>query len=151
MTTGDDVPLPPEEPEEEVDMGLLRGARVLLVEDNMLNQELAKILLIRQEMVVTVAENGVEALEALQTETFDCVLMDIQMPVMDGYTATREIRKQPQYKDLPIIALTANVMAGDQQKARDAGMDEYIGKPFREEEMFAAMSRLIGRRKKFEV
>ncbi len=153
ITTGDDVPLPQEEMEnqqEEVDMDLLRGLRVLLVEDNLLNQELAKILLTRQGMFVTVAENGVEALKALEAETFDCILMDIQMPIMDGYTASLEIRKQPQYKDLPIIALTANVMAGDRKKAKDAGMDEYIGKPFKEEEIFAAISRLIGRGKKFE-
>ena len=145
METGEAVYLPADKTEKEDAAARLQNARILLVEDNILNQELAKILLVRQGMVVTVAGNGLEALKIMQSETFDCVLMDIQMPVMDGYTASREIRRQPQYKDLPIIALTANVMSGDRQKTIDAGMDEHIGKPFKEEEMFAAMSRLIGR------
>ena len=88
------------------------------------------------------APNGIEALEALENDTFDCVLMDVQMPLMDGYSA---IRKQPQYKNLPIIALSANVMAGDREKTRAAGMDDHIGKPFKKAEMFAAMARLIAR------
>ncbi|MCW5208336.1 response regulator [Desulfobulbus sp. US2] len=81
-----------------------------------MNQELAKLLLDRKGILVTVANNGAEALETLQTSIFDCVLMDIQMPVMDGYTACRAIRKLPQYKDLPVIALTANVLSTDQEK-----------------------------------
>ncbi len=94
----------------------LQGTEVLLVEDNTLNQELANLLLTRKGISVTLANNGAEALEILQTTSFDCVLMDIQMPVMDGYTASREIRKIPQYQDLPIIALTANAMSTDQEK-----------------------------------
>jgi PAS domain S-box-containing protein len=121
----------------------LRGAKIFLVEDNELNQELAKLLLCRKDIAVTVANNGLEALEALRIDTFDCVLMDIQMPVMDGYTACREIRKLPQYSDLPIIALTANVMASDREKSKDAGMNDHIGKPFNEKEMFTAMSKYI--------
>ena len=121
----------------------LAGKRVLLVEDNVLNQELAKILLSRKGMEVTIAGDGVQALKTLETNTFDCILMDIQMPVMDGYTACREIRKQPQYKDLPIIALTANVMTGDREKTRAAGMNDHIGKPFKEEEMFRIMAGLM--------
>ena len=121
----------------------LRGAKILLVEDSEINQELAKVLLSRRGMVVIVAANGEEALQALATGSFDGVLMDIHMPVMDGYTACREIRRQPQYRTLPIIALTANVMAEDKEKAKSAGMNGHIGKPFREEEMFAVMAGLI--------
>jgi PAS domain S-box-containing protein len=119
----------------------LKGTNVLLVEDNELNQELAKLLLARKGILVTVANNGAEALKILQTSSFDCVLMDIQMPVMDGYTACQEIRKLPQHKDLPIIALTANVLSTDQEKSKEAGMDEHIGKPFNEKEMLTVISR----------
>ncbi|WP_417911285.1 ATP-binding protein [Candidatus Electronema sp. PJ] len=127
----------------EEDFANLRGARVLLVEDNQLNQELAKILLCRKDIKVTIAANGVEALKKLENASFDCVLMDIQMPVMDGYTACAEIRKQPQYRYLPIIALTANVMADDREKSRAAGMSDHIGKPFNAQEMYITMSRCI--------
>ncbi|MCI5142946.1 MAG: response regulator, partial [Candidatus Electrothrix sp. ATG1] len=126
-----------------VDIRRLHGVKILLVEDNEINQELAQLILSHQGMVVTVAGNGEEALSALAEQKFDGVLMDIQMPVMDGYTACAEIRKDPRYKDLPIIALTANVMAGDREKSKKAGMNGHIGKPFREEEMFATMVRLI--------
>ncbi|MCI5165457.1 MAG: response regulator [Candidatus Electrothrix sp. GM3_4] len=126
-----------------VDITRLNGAKILLVEDNQINQELAELMLSRQGMVVTVAENGEKALHALGEQEFDGVLMDIQMPVMDGYTACSEIRKDPRYKNLPIIALTANVMVGDREKSKEAGMNGHIGKPFREEEMFATMVRFI--------
>ena len=125
------------------DITRLNGTRILLVEDNQINQELAELILSRHGMEVTVADNGEEALSALDEQEFDGVLMDIQMPVMDGYTACIEIRKDRRYKDLPIIALTANVMAGDREKSRKAGMNGHIGKPFREEDMFATMVRLI--------
>ncbi len=124
----------------------LQGAEILLVEDNELNQELAKLLLTRKGVHVTIANNGVEALEVIQTADFDCILMDIQMPIMDGYSACKEIRKLPQYKDLPIIALTANVMSTDQKKSKEAGMNEHIGKPFNEQEMFTAISRYINKK-----
>ncbi|CAK8716252.1 histidine kinase [Candidatus Electrothrix aarhusensis] len=125
------------------DITRLDGVKILLVEDNKINQELAELMLSRQGMIVTVAGNGEEALSAIGEQEFDGVLMDIQMPVMDGYTACVEIRKDPRHKDLPIIALTANVMSGDRERSRDAGMNGHIGKPFREEEMFATMVRLI--------
>jgi two-component system sensor histidine kinase/response regulator len=128
----------------------LKGAEILLVEDNELNQELAKLLLTRKGMLVTIANNGAEALEIIQTADFDCILMDIQMPVMDGYSACQEIRKNPQYRELPIIALTANVMSTDQEKSKQAGMNEHIGKPFNEQEMFTVMSRYINRSEQHE-
>ncbi|MCI5121005.1 MAG: response regulator, partial [Candidatus Electrothrix sp. AUS4] len=124
-------------------ISLLQGVRVLIAEDNLINQEVAQLMLSRQGIAVTVANNGEEALALLEQQEFDCVLMDIQMPVMDGYTACAEIRKDPKFKNLPIIALTANVMAGDREKSKKAGMNGHIGKPFREEEMFAMMARLI--------
>ena len=122
----------------------LRGARVLLVEDNDMNQELAMDLLGQQATEVVLAKNGQEALDILAGDArFDGVLMDCQMPVMDGYTATREIRKNPAFKDMPIIAMTANVMAGDRQKVLDAGMVDHIAKPINVAELFATMARWI--------
>ena len=122
----------------------LRGARVLLVEDNDINQELALDLLGQQGISVVIANNGQEALDILaQDPHFDGVLMDCQMPVMDGYMATQEIRKNPAFKDLPIIAMTANAMVGDRQKALDAGMWDHIAKPIHVGKMFATMARWI--------
>jgi two-component system sensor histidine kinase/response regulator len=94
-------------------------------------------------LTVVVAENGQEALDFLNSQKFDCVLMDCQMPVMDGYEATRRIREQAQYKDLPVIAMTANVMKGDQEKILNAGMNDYIPKPFDPEGLFLTLSRWI--------
>lgn len=121
----------------------LRGAKILLVEDNDINQELALELLTNGGMVVTVANDGQEALNKLTEAQFDGVLMDIQMPVMDGYTATREIRGNQALKDLPVIAMTANVMAGDREDAARAGMNDHIGKPINVSEMFATMAKWI--------
>jgi PAS domain S-box-containing protein len=128
---------------ESENLARLHGARILLVEDNELNQELAMALLERSGMTVVPAWNGQEALDILQTERFDGVLMDVQMPVMDGYSAAVEIRKKPQFRNLPIIAMTANVMAGDREKASQAGMNDHIGKPFLEYEMLSIMARWI--------
>lgn len=121
----------------------LVGARVLLVEDNEINQELACDLLAGANVLVTVAKHGLEAIEILQQETFDGVLMDVQMPVMDGYTATREIRALARFKDLPIIAMTANAMTTDLEKAKASGMNDHISKPIRVAEMFATMAKWI--------
>jgi CheY-like chemotaxis protein len=92
---------------------------------------------------VDVANNGQEALDQLASNTYDGVLLDIQMPVMDGYTAAREIRKQDQLKDLPVIAMTANAMVGDREKALEAGMNDHIAKPLNVAEMFATMAKWI--------
>ena len=117
----------------------LAGKRLLLVEDNAFNRELATIVLTRKKLIVFHAENGQAALDFLRTEAVDAVLMDIQMPVMDGCTACREIRKQPQFQQLPIIAMTANVMAGDMEKSRAAGMNDHLGKPMDEKKLFACL------------
>jgi signal transduction histidine kinase/CheY-like chemotaxis protein len=121
----------------------LRGARILLVEDNEINQELAVELLSGSGMSVAVANNGQEALDRLEQAGYDGVLMDIQMPVMDGYSATREIRRQDRLKDLPIIAMTANAMVGDREKVIKAGMNDHIAKPINVREMFTTMAKWI--------
>ncbi len=125
-------------------MAQLKGARVLLAEDNEMNQELAMELLGQAGMEVVVANNGQEAVDILsKDERFDGVLMDCQMPVMDGYTATREIRKMPQFEKLPIIAMTANAMSGDKEKVIEAGMVDHIAKPLNVGEMFATIAKWV--------
>lgn len=121
----------------------LNGAHVLLVEDNEANQELAVELLTLNGLTVDIASNGLEALDILKVKTFDGVLMDCQMPEMDGYTATQEIRKQDSFKNLPILAMTANAMAGDKEKALAAGMNDHIAKPINPNDMFNRMAKWI--------
>ena len=121
----------------------LQGAYVLLVEDNDVNQELAFDLLIANGIHVRIANNGQEALEILKEEIFDGILMDIQMPVMDGYRATQEIRKQPNLFTIPIIAMTANAMEGDREKALKAGMNDHIAKPINTQQLFTTMAQWI--------
>ncbi len=140
---GDRESVEQEQGEEKVDSSLLHGAKVLLVEDNTFNRELATILLTRNKIKVSQAVNGQEAVAMVQTEDFACILMDIQMPVMDGYTACRAIRSMGGYEELPIIALSANVMERDQAMSRDAGMNDHIGKPFNEQQILAAMVKWI--------
>ena len=125
------------------DRASLQGAKVLLVEDNEINRELAIELLGGAGIEVVTAVDGREALSCLRREHFDGVLMDCQMPVMDGYEATRRLRKVARHADLPVIAMTANVMAGDREKALAAGMNDQIGKPIDLREMFSTMARWI--------
>lgn len=125
-------------------MQSLGGCRILLVEDNELNQELATELMARAGIHVTVANNGQVALDMLRTsDLFDGVLMDCQMPVMDGYTATREIKKMPRFSGLPIIAMTANTMSGDKEKTLVAGMCDFIAKPLNVQVMFLTLAKWI--------
>ncbi|MCU7834081.1 MAG: PAS domain S-box protein [gamma proteobacterium symbiont of Taylorina sp.] len=121
----------------------LRGARILLVEDNEINQELALELLNSNGISVAVANDGQQALDILNNEDFDGVLMDCQMPVMDGYTATIELRKQERFKELPVLAMTANAMLGDKEKVMQAGMNDHIAKPINVNNMFAIMAQWI--------
>ena len=125
------------------DLAALAGARVLLVEDNPINQELARDLLGRAHIAVQVAQDGREALDMLAREPFDAVLMDCQMPVMDGYAATRELRRHPQWQHLPVIAMTANAMVGDRKKVLAAGMNDHIAKPIRFAELFGTLARWV--------
>jgi len=122
---------------------IVKGARVLLVEDNAINQEIVRDLLSNAGAVVSVASNGQEALEMLDRQRFDVVLMDCLMPIMDGYAATRALRLRPGLEALPVIALTANAMVGDRDKALAAGMSDHIAKPIKVDELFATLARWI--------
>ncbi|MDP2144373.1 MAG: response regulator [Gallionella sp.] len=117
----------------------IQGARILLVEDNDLNQEVATGLLLDAGFVVDLAENGQVALDKLDAADYDVVLMDMQMPVMDGVTATQEIRKQARFKDLPVVAMTANAMQGDRDRCLAAGMNDHVAKPIEPDELWRAL------------
>ncbi len=117
---------------------------VLLVEDNIINQKLAMALLARLGYTPTLAENGVQAVEAAQQATFALILMDIQMPEMDGLEATRRIRAQPgPNQHAPIIAVTANTMPSDRIACQEAGMDDFLAKPFTREQFTQCVTRQI--------
>jgi CheY-like chemotaxis protein/HPt (histidine-containing phosphotransfer) domain-containing protein len=124
---------------------VLSGARLLLVEDNAVNQEVALEILGDAGAVVDVASNGAEALEKIGTTGYDAVLMDCQMPVMDGFEATRRIRANPRHDALPVIAMTANAMAGDRERCLEAGMNDHIAKPIDVAAMFATLTKWLDR------
>ena len=117
----------------------LDGARVLLVEDNEINQQIASELLSEAGVVVEIAPDGAQALKMLQCSTYDLVLMDMQMPVMDGVAATRAIRCIPRLRRLPIVAMTANARAEDRQNCLDAGMDDFLSKPIDPDALWAKL------------
>ena len=148
----------------------IQGARVLLVEDNEINQQVAKEILESAGLNVIVASNGQEAVDAVKTNAYDAVLMDVQMPLMDGYTATRKIREwekevilrraqpsrgqktedrkedsalSPQSSELPIIAMTAHAMAGDEDKSLQAGMNGHVTKPIDPYQLFSTLQKWI--------
>ena len=123
----------------------LAGLRVLLVEDNEVNQELAVALLERVGIQVTLAGDGHQALACLKDGEFDCVLMDCQMPEMDGYTATRLMREQPEWSRLPVIAMTANAMSGEREKVLEAGMNDHVPKPVPVGELYRKIAVWTGR------
>jgi len=125
------------------DLRPVHGARILLVEDYPLNQEVALGLLADARVWVDLAENGREAVERVQTKAYDLVLMDIQMPVLDGLSATREIRALPGFARLPIIAMTAHAMAGDRQVSLDAGMNDHVVKPIDPAQLYQTLLRWI--------
>ena len=156
------------------DLSAISGAQVLLVEDNEINQQVAKEILQGAGLHVTVVNNGREGVDAAMKNQYDVILMDIQMPVMDGYTATKEIRKwesvsanadtdvwgtedgeqktddgtqasnlQPPTSNIPIIAMTAHAMAGDEQKSLQAGMNGHVTKPIDPEQLFATLQKWI--------
>jgi len=131
-------------PDEGADgMASLAGGRVLLVEDNDLNQEVAVSLLADTPLRIDVASNGAIALEKLASADYDLVFMDMQMPVMDGITATLEIRKQPRLAHLPVIAMTANAMAVDRERCLAAGMNDHLAKPIDPDALMASLKRWI--------
>ena len=142
---------------DEEELRKIRGARVLLAEDNEINQQVAKEILEQAGVVVSIANNGQEALDLVWADTFDALLMDVQMPVMDGYTATRKIREleakrpptsnlQPPTRRLPIIAMTAHAMSGDHEKSIAAGMNDHITKPIDPAQLFGTLAKWIGPR-----
>lgn len=123
----------------------IQGAQILLVEDNEINQEVARELLERSGLPVTIAANGEEAVRAVKEKDFAAVLMDVQMPVMDGYEATRRIRKLEgsSQSSIPIIAMTAHAMTGDREGCLAAGMNDYVPKPIDPEKLFATLIKWI--------
>ena len=123
-----------------------RGRRVLLVEDNGINQRIGAALLARGGYECELASNGAEALDALARGPFDAILMDCQMPVMDGYEATRRIRAMETASGtrVPIIAMTANAMEGDREKCLEAGMDDYLAKPVTGKSLHSKLELWIG-------
>ena len=127
------------------DVPLDRTLRILLAEDSLVNQKLTVAMLRKRGHEVAVANDGVEAVRAAQEQAFDLILMDIQMPEMDGYGATAAIRAREQALGLhtPIIALTAHAMTGDRERCLQAGMDEYITKPVRAEQLFDTMALVL--------
>ena len=119
---------------------IIENANILLVEDNQLNQQVAKELLEDQGAIVTIANNGHEALAMLDKQSYNCVLMDVQMPIMDGLETTRQIRKNPQLASLPVLAMTANARGEDQAECRIAGMNDFITKPIHPNKLFNTIS-----------
>jgi two-component system sensor histidine kinase/response regulator len=117
----------------------IKGARILVVDDNSINQQIMMELLGQAGFWVEIAENGLVALESLRDNFYDAVLMDIQMPVMDGYDATLKIRQNPLWDDLPVIAMTANVLEEDVKRSFEVGMNAHVGKPINETELFTAL------------
>jgi CheY-like chemotaxis protein/HPt (histidine-containing phosphotransfer) domain-containing protein len=128
-----------------LDFARLRGKRIMVVEDMELNQYLARHILESWGCEVTIAVNGVEALQFLEQFNFDCVLMDVQMPEMDGIEATQSIRQLADYAkaSIPIIAFTANTMNGDKEKYLAAGMNDYLAKPFDERRLFQVLAKFL--------
>jgi len=127
----------------------IRGARILLVEDNEINQQVAQEILEGSGFVVEIANDGKEAVDMVSESEYDIVLMDINMPVMDGYTATREIRRWEKERDpgdekhLPIIAMSASAMTQDVEQAHEAGMDGHVAKPIDTKELFSRLVKWI--------
>jgi signal transduction histidine kinase/ActR/RegA family two-component response regulator len=126
----------------------LSDLRILVVEDEPLNQKLVSLVLKRYGAEVVVANNGAEALKLLEQEAIDAVLMDLHMPIMNGYEATIEIRKQPQFATLPIIALTASVSEEAKQQCLATGMNDFIGKPFKVSELITKLTHCTAQEKK---
>jgi CheY-like chemotaxis protein len=138
--------LRPEAPAATQEPIAVRHGNILMAEDNEVNQRIAKRILEKAGHSVAVVTTGLQAIGKLMEASYDLVLMDVQMPVMDGLTATAQIRRlEGAIRDIPIIALTAHAMTGDRDTCLNAGMDDYITKPFRPEEMLATVQRHLSR------
>jgi CheY-like chemotaxis protein len=121
----------------------VQGASILLAEDNEINQQVARELLEGAGFRVDIANNGVEAVKMVKAGPYDLVLMDVQMPEMDGHEATMRIRQEAAFKDLPILAMTAGAMSEDKEKARQAGMNDHVSKPIEIKQLFDSLVRWI--------
>ena len=138
----DKLPAPAPHPEQH-DLAALDGARILLVEDNTFNQQIALEMLEEAGCTVCLAHNGLEALDLLAKASFDCVLMDVQMPVMDGLQATRLIRLDPALEGLRVLAMTATATSEDRERCMQAGMDDFITKPIQPALLRRAVARWL--------
>ena len=135
--------VPEQMPDKSETLKSIKGARILLIEDNAINQQVATELLEQAGFVVTAVSNGKQGVQAVKRSEYDLVLMDIQMPEMDGHEATRIIRKKRSFDSLPIVALTAHAMAGEREKALDSGMNDYLSKPIKPEDLYAVLTKWI--------
>ncbi|MGE3746178.1 MAG: response regulator [Sphingomonadaceae bacterium] len=117
--------------------------RILVVEDQEDNRQIIRDMLSASDYELADAENGVEALASVAKPKPDLILMDIQLPIMDGYEATRRIKAQPAMKDVPIIAVTSYALSGDEQKARDAGCDDFVPKPYSPRQLLAKIRQYL--------
>jgi two-component system cell cycle response regulator DivK len=121
----------------------MRRKTVLVVEDQEFNRDLL-VQILEDGYSVLVADNGSEGVAAAERERPDLILMDFGMPVMDGWEATRRIKADPGLRHIPVIAITSHAMVGDEQKARDAGCDDYMAKPIHEDELLAKIRQFLG-------
>ncbi len=121
----------------------LKGVKILLVEDNEINQQIAQVMLEMRGAVVSIAHNGQEGVDFVAADHFDVVLMDVQMPVMDGLTATQEIRRLPEKGSIPVIAMTANAMEGDREMCLNAQMNDYLTKPIDNKKIIEVIQRYL--------
>lgn len=131
-------------------LSTIAGAKILVVEDNELNQEVAMGLLMESGFEVDIANNGQEAVLKIHKKTYDIVLMDMQMPIMDGISATIEIRKDEKFHKLPIVAMTANAMMQDREKCLQAGMNDHVSKPIDPDALFSALLKWIPPKQAFQ-
>ncbi|HUP13260.1 MAG TPA: response regulator, partial [Niastella sp.] len=138
----------PKKDNSHVEAHILADKKILLVEDNEMNRVVAETILNQYGASIAQAVNGVDALDAIRNHPFDIVLMDIQMPVMDGLEATRLIRNEL-HSTIPIIALTANAVKGEMEKCIQAGMNDYLSKPFEEEDLIRLIAKWLGRETHF--
>jgi CheY-like chemotaxis protein len=117
--------------------------RILMAEDNTINQRVGKLILQRAGYVIDVAQDGHEALQAHHENPYDLILMDCQMPVMDGFEACRQIRQSSDRQPV-IIAVTANALVGERERCLEAGMDDYLSKPFQAEQLVGVVQKWVG-------
>lgn len=117
--------------------------RILVVEDQPDNRKIIRDMLAGTDYEITEAENGEEALASIAKQRPDLILMDIQLPVMDGYTATRRIKTDPALRSIPIIAVTSYALSGEEKKAREAGCDDYVPKPYSPRQLLAKIRRYL--------